>query len=56
MLHAYDALNISKELFRSDETGRDGAGRAVRFAIPTVAQGRVYVGAKSEVDVYGLRK
>jgi hypothetical protein len=26
----------------------------LRFAIPTVADGRAYVGAKYEVDVYGL--
>jgi len=33
---------------------RDRAGIALRFNIPTVANGRVYVGAKREVDVYGL--
>ncbi len=26
----------------------------MRFAVPTVANGRVYIGAKGEVDVYGL--
>jgi hypothetical protein len=30
------------------------SGHSLRFAIPTVADGRVYVGAKYEVDVYGL--
>jgi hypothetical protein len=54
VLHAYDALDVAKELYRSDENGRDGAGRTLRFAIPTVANGRVYVGTKSQVDVYGL--
>jgi hypothetical protein len=30
------------------------AGTALRFAMPTVAGGRVFVGAKGEVNVYGL--
>jgi hypothetical protein len=30
------------------------AGLALRFNIPTVANGHVYVGAKREDDVYGL--
>jgi hypothetical protein len=33
---------------------RDEAGKSLRFTIPTVINGRVYVGTKGEVDVYGL--
>jgi len=57
VLHAYDASDITKQLYTSDENrARDQAGRCLRFAIPTVVNGRVYVGAKREVDVYGLLK
>ncbi len=55
VLHAYDASDVRVDLFSSARNpGRDRAGLATRFAIPTVAAGRVYVGAKGEVDVYGL--
>ena len=54
VLHAYDAGDVSRELFNSEmNPGRDRAGLATRFAMPTVAAGFVYVGAKREVDVYG---
>ena len=55
VLHAYDALNVAHELYNSEQNPtRDRAGRTLRFTIPTVMNGRVYVEAKGEVDVYGL--
>ena len=55
VLHAYDAGNIARELYNSSHnSARDGAGPSVRFTIPTVINGRAYVGAIKEVDVYGL--
>ena len=55
VLHAYDATDVTKELYNSEQnSGRDRAGMTVRFAIPTVADGRVFVGARGRVDVYGL--
>jgi len=55
VLHAYDAANIQKELYNTEEnSARDRAGKALRFTIPTVVNGRVYIGANGEVDVYGL--
>jgi hypothetical protein len=55
VLRAYDAANVARELYDSEQRAeRDRAGTALRFTIPTVAGGRVYVGAKDELDVYGL--
>ena len=55
ILRAYDATNVSHELFNSEtNAARDRAGACLRFTIPTVVNGRVYIGTKSEVDVYGL--
>ncbi len=54
-LYAYDAANVAHELYSSDmNRKRDLAGIGRRFNIPTVANGRVYMGASAEVDVYGL--
>jgi hypothetical protein len=54
VLHAADASNIAHELYNSSQNAaRDSAGIALRFNITTIAKGRVYVGAKGEVDVYG---
>jgi hypothetical protein len=54
VLHAYDAADVTHELYSSDNKPADQAGIARRFNIPTVANGRVYVGCSREVDVYGL--
>ena len=55
VLYAFDALNTSRLLYDSEQNpSRDRAGLAPRFTIPTVVNGHVYVGAKREVDVYGL--
>jgi hypothetical protein len=49
------AGNIRRELFNSEENStRDRAGAALRFTVPAVINGRVYVEAKGHVDVYGL--
>ena len=55
VLHAYNAANVAEEIYNSEQNAaRDRAGKTLRFTIPTVVNGRVYVEAKGEVDVYGL--
>jgi hypothetical protein len=55
MLHAYDATDVSKELYNSNQAGsRDKFGAAVRFTVPTVINGTVYVAGKTELVAFGL--
>jgi hypothetical protein len=53
-LRAYDATDVSKELYTSSQAGgRDGFGRAVKFSVPTIFAGKVYVGGQDELAIFG---
>ncbi len=55
ILRAYDASKISTELYDSTQNAaRDTLGLANKFVVPTIAYGKVYVGAAGELDVFGL--
>jgi hypothetical protein len=55
ILRAYDAANVATELYNSSQAGsRDTAGLALKFTVPTIAGGKVFIGTANEVNVYGL--
>jgi len=54
ILYAFDATDLSKLLYQSDLKARDDAGPANKFVVPVVTNGKVYLGAAYQVNVYGL--
>jgi hypothetical protein len=54
ILHAYNATNLAIELFNSSQLPeRDNPGNAVKMSVATVADGKVFVGAQSNLAIFG---
>ncbi|HEY0566266.1 MAG TPA: hypothetical protein VGC88_11815, partial [Terriglobales bacterium] len=58
VLRAYDATDLSKELYNSNQAanGRDHFGAGNKFITPMIANGKVYVGTTTGVGVFGMLK
>lgn len=64
-LRAYDAGDLSNELYNSSQNAADVPGYGIKFTSPVVANGRVYIStaldlttvsnARGEIVVYGLK-
>jgi hypothetical protein len=55
VLHAYDATDLSIELYNTNQAGpRDHFGVGNKFITPVIANGEVFVGTTTGVGVFGL--
>jgi hypothetical protein len=56
VLYAYDATNLTHELYNSGQAakGRDSFGNGNKYITPLIVNGKVYVGTPTGVAVFGL--
>lgn len=54
ILHAYDATDLSHELYSSRSTAAADFGEAVKFTPPLVANGKVFVATSTQLTAFGL--
>ena len=56
VLHAYDAADLSQELYNSNQAaaGRDLFGPGNKYITPTIADGQVFVGSGTGLAVFSL--
>ena len=57
ILRAFDAEDVTKELWNNQDDPNDVAGNYAKFSSPTIANGHVYLATFSnQVVVYGLKQ
>jgi hypothetical protein len=54
ILRAYDATDVSRELWNSNQTAGDAPGPGMRFNSPIVADAKVFVPTDHYLTIYGL--
>ena len=54
VLHAFDASNLTHELWNSSMSAQDNLNGFIKFVSPTVVNGKVYAASSASVAVYGL--
>jgi hypothetical protein len=53
VLAAYNATNLTTEIYNSEMAIRDQLSAGVKFAVPIVANGKVFVGGQYAVSIFG---
>jgi hypothetical protein len=54
VLHAYEASNLTIELYNSSQAGSRDSFSDNKFVTPMIANGKVFVGTPTGVMVFGL--
>ncbi|MFY9530055.1 MAG: immunoglobulin domain-containing protein [Candidatus Acidiferrales bacterium] len=54
VLHAYNATDLTRELYNSDQAGTRDQFSDNKFITPMIANGKVFVGTTSSAAVFGL--